>query len=65
MAENKMKQVAQMFGKKLNEPFYVNGYRCVFSKKGFGYGNNDVACHDTELLEKILTGRVKIVEDEE
>ena len=62
MAKNKMAQVAALFGKKLGEPFYVNDSRCVFSEKGFGYGKNDVACHDTELLEKILTGRAEIVE---
>jgi hypothetical protein len=62
MVENKMAQVAELFGKKLGEPFYVDDNRCVFSEKGFGYGKNDVACHDTELLEKILTGRAKIAE---
>lgn len=63
MAENKMKQVAELFGKKLNEPFKINGERYVFSEKGFGYGNeHGVACHDPSGLERLLAGAVKIDE---
>lgn len=63
MAENKMEQVAAMFGKKLNEPFTIKGERYVFGEKGFGYGNkNGVACHDPSVLERLLVGRVKIDE---
>ena len=63
MAENKMEQVAQMFSKKLNEPFTIKGERYVFSAKGFGYGNeHGVACHDPSMLERLLAGQVKIDE---
>ena len=63
MAENKMAQVAAMFGKKLNEPFTIKGERYIFGEKGFGYGNkNGVACHDPSMLERLLAGKVKIDE---
>lgn len=61
--ENKMEQVAALFGKKLNEPFTIKGERYVFGEKGFGYGNeHGVACHVPGVLEKLLTGQVKIDE---
>lgn len=63
MAENKMAQVAAMFGKKLNEPFTIKGESYVFSEKGFGYGNeHGVACHVPRMLERLLAGQVKIDE---
>ncbi len=61
MTENKMAQVAAMFGKELGEPFTIKGERYVFGEKGFGYGNkNGVACHVPSVLERLLTGQVKI-----
>lgn len=58
-----MTEVAKLFGKKLNEPFTIKGERYVFSEKGFGHGNeHGVACHVPDVLERLLTGRVKIDE---
>ena len=63
MAENKMAQVAALFGKKLGESFTIKDERYVFGENGFGYGNeHGVTCHVPSVLERLLTGRVKIDE---
>jgi hypothetical protein len=71
MAENKMEQVAQMFGKKLGERFsiirYGKRYDARFLERGFEvYGlENPYVDMDAFVLENLLTGRAEIVEDEE
>jgi hypothetical protein len=67
MAENKMEEVATMFGKKLGEEFIVqleNGMKRVayFSDKGLHIcGTRRFVVSDTALKE-LLTGRAEIVE---
>ena len=70
MAENKMAQVAQMFGKKLNEEFKINVadvciYRAKFTvgglaidfEEGYGYLENPRFEHD------LLIGKAVIVNE--
>ena len=70
MAENKMEQVAAIFGKKLNEEFVVRlGNRrermAYFAGKGlYVLGTTRFVISDTALKE-LLTGQAEIVEDEE
>jgi hypothetical protein len=72
VAENKMAEVAKLFGKGLNEPFtvYVPFHKCrneaVFDAHGFrikSYG--DEWHYDSGYLMWLLTGEAKIVEGEE
>lgn len=70
MAENKMEQVAQMFGKKLGEHFRVknepyNDY--VFTEEGLYVVNTSnvwVPTQEPRTLHDLLTGEAEIVEDE-
>lgn len=69
MAENKMGQVAQMFGKKLGEEFNVEwkgkkvmvmfdvDYLCIMN---FGYGWHTV---QDEILRKLITGKAVIIDE--
>lgn len=67
MAENKMEQLAQLFGKKLNERFLVNRdgmvFDCMFTKNGLdtlGAYENPYVNIDDFILTELLTGRIKI-----
>lgn len=70
MAENKMEQVAAIFGKKLNEPFYLKDHKgvvlsYVFTESGMyflNHGEKDI--NDHYRLLKLLVGNAEIVEDE-
>jgi hypothetical protein len=70
MADNKMEQVAAMFGKELKERFciirYGDRYDARFLERGFEvYGlENPYVDMDSFVLMDLLTGRVEIVEDE-
>lgn len=68
MAENKMAEVAKLFGKKLNERFTVKRdymmFDCRFTKHGldtFGVYENPYMSFDGFILEELLTGKVVIV----
>ena len=70
MAENKMEQVAAMFGKKKNERFTVRYgtylFDCKFTDCGFtsygAYENPYLDC-DAFILQDLLVGRAVIVDD--
>ena len=69
-AENKMEQVAEMFGKRLGERFTVerdhDRFDCRFMKHGFetfGVYENPYMDFDCFILEDLLTGRAVIVND--
>jgi hypothetical protein len=71
MNDNKMEQVAAMFGKKLGERFTVERDRdifdCRFTKRGFetsGLYENPYMDFDCFILEELLTGRAVIVDAE-
>ena len=64
---NKMAEVAQLFGKKLNERFPVNRdgmvFDCMFTKNGldtFGVYENPYVNLDDFILTELLTGQIKI-----
>jgi hypothetical protein len=69
MAENRMADVAKMFGKKLNEPFKVEwegkkvrvmfdeDYLCIMN---FGYGWHGVA---DKILRELITGEAVIIDE--
>jgi hypothetical protein len=71
MAENKMSQVAEMFGKKLGEEFtvkgrYKNKIHCIFCKDGLRYHNGVVIEWQKVadyILTDLLTGKAVIVDD--
>ena len=70
MAENKMEQVAAMFGKKLGERFTVerdyDRFDCEFATCGFvtyGAYENPYMDFDGLILEDLLTGRAVIVDE--
>ncbi|WP_028130256.1 hypothetical protein [Selenomonas sp. AE3005] len=70
MAENKMAEVAKMFGKKLGERFTVKidnqRYSCSFEEYGFNsYGayENPYLSFDAFILQELLTGTAVIVDD--
>lgn len=69
MAENKMAQVAQMFGKKLRERFciirYGKRYDVRFLERGFEvYGlENPYVDMDSFVLMDLLTGEAEIMRD--
>ena len=70
MAENKMEQVAALFGKRLGERFTVerdhDRFDCRFMKNGletFGAYENPFMDFDVCILEELLTGRAVIVDD--
>jgi hypothetical protein len=68
MAENKMAEVAKLFGKKLNEPFYLKDHKSaklpyVFTESGMyflNHGEKDI--NDHFRLLKLLIGNAEIVE---
>ena len=66
MTENKMEQVAALFGKKLGEEFKVRGafgeYKAYFDKGGFMVARKDLWCANSSLVD-LLTGQAEIVED--
>jgi hypothetical protein len=68
--QNKMEQVAAMFGKKLGERFciirYGDRYDARFLERGFEvYGlENPYVDMDSFVLMDLLTGRAEIMEDE-
>ena len=70
MAENKMAQLAKMFGKKLGEEFtaviYDEVMQCKFSHNGLKIKMSD-GWHTSNggWLSCLLTGEAVIVEDEE
>ncbi len=59
MAENKMADVAAIFGQTLGKNFYIEGkrYPYVFKEDGL-YENGFVG--DTPMLIKLLTGKTEI-----
>ena len=64
MAENKMAQVAAMFGKKLGESFTVRIGTNIASACAFK--NNGLFCEGRRceiMLWNLLTGQAEIVED--
>jgi hypothetical protein len=70
MVENKMEQVAAMFGKKLGERFQVKIdnqiYDCSFKEYGFNsYGayENPYLSFDAFILQELLTGTAVIVDE--
>ena len=71
MAENKMAQVAQMFGKRLGEKFKIKYlgdiHTVVFTVDGLKQGDYYVGGYliDFDALHVLLTGLAEIVEDEE
>ena len=68
MTENKMSQVAALFGKKLNEEFRIT--RVVrFGANGlevpsYGWTPSGWIEEEDGLLEQLLSGEAEIVEDE-
>jgi len=68
MAENKMEQVAALFGKKLGEQFYMkinrNIYTVKLTRQGLKALTNYNAWESINLhLSKLLTGEAVIVDD--
>lgn len=72
MAENKMEQVAAMFGKKMEEEFEImriSGNRCKicqgkFTDKGlFICGWTDRPFQSDAVMRQLLTGRAEIVKE--
>jgi len=70
MAENKMAQVAALFGKKLNERFTVRYDNCLFDCKftdcgfiSYGAYDNPYLDFDTFILQDLLVGRAVIVDE--
>lgn len=69
MAENKMAQVAELFGKKLNEDFkaviWDSIMECRFTNGGLEIKlDNGLYRNNGNWLSCLLTGEAKIVEDE-
>jgi hypothetical protein len=71
MAENKMPQVAQMFGKSLGEKFsiitktgFVLPFLYYFSFNGLVEVLNGIEVVSSEVLSELLQGKVEIVEGE-
>lgn len=71
MSENKMKQVAQLFGKQLGEPFHVSHphykYKCfmVFISYGLVYWDDEAGdWYDTAagVMKDLLTGKAVILD---
>ena len=70
MAENRMAEVARLFGKKLGERFTVKIdnqiYSCSFEEYGFNsYGayENPYLSFDAFILQELLTGMAVIIDD--
>ena len=70
MAENRMAEVARLFGKKLGERFTVKIdnqiYSCSFEEYGFNsYGayENPYLSFDAFILQELLTGTAVIDDD--
>lgn len=69
MAENKMKQVAAIFGKRLYEEFTVkyqiSKYKwCIEEQMVFA--NNGLTCHGKSkdvILRQLLTGKAVVIDD--
>lgn len=69
MAENKMEQIAKLFGKKLYERFTVRYDNCLFDcqfrEHGFvtyGAYENPYLDFDTFILQDLLVGRAVIID---
>ena len=65
MAENKMAEVAAMFGKKLNEDFYIKRCKTLtfrFTREGLKLWKPDVHCWlpADEVLLDLLKGRMAV-----
>jgi len=67
MAENKMAQVAEMFGKKIGEEFKLT-IKARFNERGLEVLYNNFGYQDwildSDYLEDLLAGKTLIVEDE-
>ena len=70
MVENKMEQLAKLFGKQLGERFIVerdhDRFDCRFMQHGletFGVYENPYMSFDVFILEELLTGRAVIVNE--
>lgn len=68
MAENKMEQVAKMFGWKLFDTFHVKlgdgTFSARFSPYGFEiFGEHCTWVTDGQILNKLLTGRAVITDE--
>ena len=71
MAENKMEEVAKLFGKQLGEEFIVNDeYRkkmiCKITERGlfFYHGSYEAWWQDSGLLSELITGEAVIVNED-
>lgn len=70
MAENRMADVARLFGKKINEEFIVDFdgeiYDCKFTEEGFKscFIGDSLYDDDESLLETLILGDAMIVEAE-
>ena len=61
MAENKMKEVAELLGIEMNKPFNIKGYEnnpCVLTENGFVNNRGYLLVHD--VLFELLTGELEI-----
>ena len=72
MAENKMEQVAAMFGKKLGEEFWIQGfcgvYRVKFTEGGILYLDTDEPNNyrwRLNHIDPLLTGNAEILSDDD
>ena len=71
MADNKMAEVAKMFGKRLGEEFIVNEEECrknlicKMTERGlfFYHGSYKAWWQDSGLLSELITGEAVIVDD--
>jgi hypothetical protein len=70
MAENRMTEVAALFGKRVGERFTVerdhDRFDCRFTKHGldtFGVYENPYMSFDVFILEELLTGKAVIIDD--
>ena len=66
MAENKMEQVAEMFGKKLGEEFIIDDFnmkfKAKFEKDGM-YHMVGKRWRPSYMLDRLLLGRTVIVDE--
>ena len=61
MAENKMKEVAELLGIEMDKPFNIKGYEnnpCVLTENGFVNNRGYLLVHD--VLFELLTGELEI-----
>ena len=64
MADNKMRRVAEMFGKNLNETFYIKGFLSPFSFTELGLVSREQP-FNCNLLYQLLTGELEIRDEED